>query len=363
MAASLPNLQGIEMVMLAKNSRIEWIDVAKGGCIILVVLWHTVIFSFAPSETNTPGYQAWFKLGMALQPLRMPLFFMLSGFLAYSSVYSRTWRDTFQPRIATLLWLYVLWMTFNWGVHVILATYFNSAAVPKVSELPMSMSTFLFDLVTANTTIWYLYALAIFFTVCKLFKNHSVKVVIILSILSICSRLISDDWNIISLLSNAVFFAIGCFGRNLLARHFAVFNPIRFAATTIASTATLYVAWKYELLSAPGMRFALAITLIIATMDTLAWVTHRLNLSAVAWIGQRSLPIYVIHMSVVVIFAQFTIPADLEGASLQAFTIVGPILLTTANIVFCLFLYSILKRLRGVGLFSLPLRLNRTAAP
>lgn len=349
--------------MLAKNSRIEWIDVAKGSCIILVVLWHTVIFSFAPSETNTPGYQAWFKLGMALQPLRMPLFFVVSGFLAYSSVYSRTWRDTFQPRIATLLWLYVLWMTFTWGVHVILATYFNSAAVPKVEELPVSGSAFLFDLVTANTTIWYLYALAIFFTVCKLFKNHSVKVVIVLSILSICSRLISDDWNIISLLSNAVFFAIGCFGRNLLARHFAVFSSIRFAASMIASMTMLYVSWKYELLSAPGMRFALAITLIIGAMDALAWVTQHFNLSAISWVGQRSLPIYVIHMSIVVIFAQFSIPVDLRGAVLHAFTIVGPVLFTIANIVVCLFIYGMLKRLSTVGFFSLPLQLNRTAAP
>lgn len=65
------------------KQRIEWIDTAKGMCIILVVAYHTLIHTHADfliSNTNIDGF---------LSTFRMPLYFTLSGlfFKKYSSFF------------------------------------------------------------------------------------------------------------------------------------------------------------------------------------------------------------------------------------------------------------------------------------
>ena len=64
-----------------KKQRIVWIDTAKGICIILVVLYHSLIHTHADfllRNTNVENF---------LSAFRMPLYFALSGifFKTYSS--------------------------------------------------------------------------------------------------------------------------------------------------------------------------------------------------------------------------------------------------------------------------------------
>ena len=69
-----------------------WVDVAKGACILLVVLHHAVVKDLAlqtPAALD-PVADAWQWVTMALKPVRMPLFFVLSGLVASSAV-RRPW--------------------------------------------------------------------------------------------------------------------------------------------------------------------------------------------------------------------------------------------------------------------------------
>src|SRR5215216_3602929 len=56
-------------------SRVDWVDYAKGICIIMVVMMHSVLgVEAAASQT---GFMHW--LVMFAQPFRMPDFFLISG--------------------------------------------------------------------------------------------------------------------------------------------------------------------------------------------------------------------------------------------------------------------------------------------
>ena len=85
----------------ATDGRLLWVDVAKGACILLVVLHHAVVKDLAIQAPLPlqPVAEAWAWVTMALKPVRMPLFFVLSGLVASSAV-RRPWASGAVRRVA-----------------------------------------------------------------------------------------------------------------------------------------------------------------------------------------------------------------------------------------------------------------------
>ena len=65
-----------------------WPDVAKGICILLVVLHHIAGKQYGIVVPAGLGQaeDAWLWITAALKPIRMPLYFVVSGLVATSSV-------------------------------------------------------------------------------------------------------------------------------------------------------------------------------------------------------------------------------------------------------------------------------------
>ncbi|MFD0592404.1 acyltransferase family protein [Catellatospora coxensis] len=97
--------------------RALWADTAKGACIVLVVLWHVVMKDYLQVDWHIgiplPG--AWGTLGEQLLPLRMPLFFTISGVFATTAL-ARPWRQTARSRIAKFLYLYTAWLLIHTAI-------------------------------------------------------------------------------------------------------------------------------------------------------------------------------------------------------------------------------------------------------
>ena len=72
--------------MSASGPRVGWPDTAKGICIILVVLWHVVTKHAIEVAGAGPVTDAWVMLNAQLLPLRIPLFFLVSGVFAARAV-------------------------------------------------------------------------------------------------------------------------------------------------------------------------------------------------------------------------------------------------------------------------------------
>lgn len=115
--------------------RIEWIDVAKGIGIILVIMGHTIALR----------YSKW------IYSFHMPLFFFLSG-LVYNSTKFTSYGSFFRSKIEQII--------LPWLIFFMLGCLFTLVIPPWRNQL--TLNNFLLDLYTTNTnsiqnsSIWYL---------------------------------------------------------------------------------------------------------------------------------------------------------------------------------------------------------------
>ena len=118
------------------DGRLDFIDGLRGVTMILVVYWHVLVMSL-----NVTTYAA-----MTLQLFRMPLFFFISGFFAYSFNYDRSklhkrlgnrWHKQFLPTLfiflAFILFEVAYVGNFN-GIGEFLGNFFGSAGKNALSE-------------------------------------------------------------------------------------------------------------------------------------------------------------------------------------------------------------------------------------
>jgi uncharacterized membrane protein YcfT len=142
------------------RNRTLWADAAKGVLILLVVLWHVITKHYLKIDwrLSAPVPGAWGALTEQLLPLRMPLFFTISGMFAAGAV-DRPWRVLGRSKVARFLYLYVVWLV----VHTVILAFvpdFDTARATSVTGL-------LAQLTITPSNLWYLYALALYFAVAK----------------------------------------------------------------------------------------------------------------------------------------------------------------------------------------------------
>ena len=87
------------------RSRINWVDYAKGICIILVVMMHSTLgVEKAAGEVSwLNGFIEWAR------PFRMPDFFLISGLFLASRI-NKPWREYIDSKVLHFAYFYVLWM-------------------------------------------------------------------------------------------------------------------------------------------------------------------------------------------------------------------------------------------------------------
>ena len=110
--------------MTTARKEVLWINTLKGGCILMVVLHHSIITTFAPSLHHlTVGLLPahwWVAFNTYLSPLRMPAFFFVSGLLAASSITKKSWKEVFTKKFSNIVYLYLLWGVIQWlSIHYI----------------------------------------------------------------------------------------------------------------------------------------------------------------------------------------------------------------------------------------------------
>ncbi|WP_169531114.1 acyltransferase family protein [Azotobacter chroococcum] len=341
------------------SARIEWLDAAKGACLILVVLYHTVVYIFLNSPlSDTISFQAWKTLVVGLGWLRMPLFFLISGFLAHSAVFNRNWRDVFQPRIATFLWIYLLWMSIELGFRAFLIANFDPALVPGNVPFPLGLDDIVRHALVGDTPIWYLYALVIYFVVCKLGSRHIGLTFALIALLAVFYKQVipTQHWNLLSLAGNAIFFAAGCYGKAYVERLASQFNGMRFSLACVSAIGLLALGRHYDAMGLPGANLVVAACLVIAAIDFFTLLARRYQLKLLCTLGRHTLSIYLLSFFIINIAAQLISPLQLPVLFAEAFVLFAPPALVALNAVLCIQIYSLLNCHLGRILFSLPSR-------
>src|SRR6266480_1341057 len=139
-------------------ARIDWVDYAKGICIVMVVMMHSVLgVELAAGQT---GFMH--PLVAFAKPFRMPDFFLISG-LFLSVVIDRDWRTYLDRKVVHFAYFYLLWMTIQFG--------FKAPSFAADSSWRHVGYLYLESLIEPFGTLWFIYLLPVFFVVTKLTRN------------------------------------------------------------------------------------------------------------------------------------------------------------------------------------------------
>src|SRR3954464_3128965 len=150
--------QGTKGTTVPQASRIDWVDYAKGFCIVMVVMMHSTL-----GVEQAAGHEGWMHAAVAFaRPFRMPDFFLISG-LFLARVIDRDWRDYLDRKVLHFAYFYVLWMTIQFVFKApMLAAGVGWGGV-GLAYLEAFIEPF--------GTLWFIYLLPIFFVVIKLTRS------------------------------------------------------------------------------------------------------------------------------------------------------------------------------------------------
>lgn len=277
--------------------RFEWVDAAKGFCMVLVVLLH--VSGWYETEVNNGEPTLWWTFSEAFAPLRMPLFFFISGFLVAPSLgrsLGRTRRKTIGIYSVYLIW------TALFVARLLVPAARGGEDLPSVGDTLITLAM--------PSSFWYLWALPVFFLVAwvchRLLGRFSALALAPFAILAVFAPLIDPATaNVLqaplgrleigSVAANLVWFFAGVVGRPVWLRvmenakwwKFAVSAGIYAGFFTIATMTDTVVELKFFL--APFALFAAA--QIVALVNMRAGL-----LRALRWVGQLTLPVYIFHI-------------------------------------------------------------------
>jgi len=314
------------------KQRIDWVDYAKGFCIILVVMMHSTLGVEAAF-----GDQGWTHAFVEFaKPFRMPDFFLISG-LFLANVIDRNWREYADKKVVHFFYFYILWLTIQSIVKSPL--YIDNPA--------LILHHYFFAFIQPFGTMWFIYLLPIFFVVTKLARRVPITVIILVAAaLEIAP--IETGWVLIDeFAARYVYFFLGYRAAK------QIFTIAQWAQghsrPALAGLALWALVNGYAVMAGlsarPGISLALGLVGAVAVVTLSALLAKLRLMSVLRYAGQNSIVIYLaffLPMAATRIFFLKT----------QLISDIGIItLITTAmGVILPLVLHEIIQR-RQSGLF------------
>jgi uncharacterized membrane protein YcfT len=265
----------------SESMRIDWVDYAKGICIVMVVMMHSVL------GVELAAGQAGFMhvLVAFAKPFRMPDFFLISG-LFLSVVIDRDWRTYLDRKVVHFAYFYLLWVTIQFG--------FKAPSFAAETGWTHVGLLFLESLIEPFGTLWFIYLLPVFFVVTK--ATHKMPVLAIWGVAALLeSAHIATGWTVIDeFCARFVYFYSGYL---FAARVFALSDHARaqpvqalagLALWALINGNLVYMGFsEWPLIS---LSLGLAGGCAIVTLGTLLARAHWLT--ALRFCGEHSIVIY-----------------------------------------------------------------------
>lgn len=330
------------------TARVGWPDVAKGVCIILVVLWHVVTKHAIGLDGAGAITEGWARLNAQLLPLRMPLFFLISGMFAGRAV-SAPSGSSWRRRAGRLALVYVVWVLIQ-TIALAITPEFDTARATDGWQL-------LAQLTISPTNLWYLLALAVYLVVARLVRQVPTGIVLPLAFALAAvaaSGILPDLGNLWQVLQNLFFFLAGLRLRSVVERFAAASGVLSTVMLGLAYVVAVGAVGVLGMRQWPGIWPLLAIVAVAFGVAACALLDRHVDVIArpLRWVGRRTLPIYVIHMVPLAL-----IDGALRGSGLVATPLVEavwPPLLTALVIAICLAVHALIVRV-GLGMLFDPL--------
>jgi uncharacterized membrane protein YcfT len=261
--------------------RVDWVDYAKGFCIVMVVMMHSTLgVEAAAGETSWMG-----QLVAFAKPFRMPDFFLISG-LFLARVIDRDWRTYLDRKVVHFAYFYVLWVTiqFCFKAPAFMAEHGALGVAKLYAEA----------FIEPFGTLWFIYLLPIFFVVTKLTRGVPVLVIwTVLAALEIAH--VHTGWTVIDeFCGRFVYFYTGYI---LADRIFQIATTVRarpmlavFGLALWALFNGFYVAAGLD--GKPFVSLTLGLIGAVAVVAIAALIAKRDAFWPLRWLGEHSIVVY-----------------------------------------------------------------------
>jgi uncharacterized membrane protein YcfT len=265
-----------------RGKRVDWVDYAKGICIVMVVMMHSTLGVEAAA-----GRESWLHALVAFaKPFRMPDFFLISG-LFLARVIDRDWRLYFDRKVVHFAYFYVLWMTIQF--------VFKAPGLAAQDGVTAVISLYAVSFIEPFGTLWFIYLLPIFFIVSKLTRRVPPIIVwVIAAALEIAP--IATGWTVVDEFAGRfVYFYTGY----VLAPH--IFRLARFVTDAApARTAMALLSWAVlngilvftGLADLPVLSLALGLLGAMAIVCIAALLAQTDIANCLRYCGRHSIVIY-----------------------------------------------------------------------
>lgn len=333
----------VDLKMDVDKSRLDWIDIAKGIGIILVVYGH--VMRGLVKANLFPNGDLVRELDNLIYSFHMPLFFFLAGLLLVPSVGRRGRSGFLWSKVDTIAYPYLVWSLIQGGIEVLLSSVTSGDAswneVASVIWQPRAQ-------------FWFLWALFVIFAFCAIAVAYRSALVLVSVTVAGAAFYVYAPEGALANFQGAgemlVFFLLGAL--------FQRFHGLQLKATPPLAIvlASLFFAAAYYFLIRSGLRYedrgwgglVMAVLGIAALCAACSTLTGRVG-AALAYLGGTSMYIYLMHIlaaSGARILVARVFP-DLPSALHLGIGM-------TAGIALPVVAYHLFKRFGGMWLFNPP---------
>jgi uncharacterized membrane protein YcfT len=262
--------------------RVDWVDYAKGICIVLVVLMHSTLgVEKAMGETGTLHiFIQW------AQPFRMPDFFLISG-LFLSRRITVPWREFLDKKVLHFLYFYFLWMTIQF--------LFKGYGIWQEQGTSGLTHEYLLATIEPFGTLWFIYLLPVFFVVTKL--TRPVPALLVFTVAAVLEMApIHTGWIMVDeFAARFVYFFAGYW----LAGQVFRFADAMAGLGTPALLSTLLIwgffhteAFKLDLVTGPGLGLLFGGVGTAAIIGAGVLLSRFRAAAVVRYLGENSIVVY-----------------------------------------------------------------------
>jgi len=314
-----------QTVPVRTAGRVDWVDIAKGFCIIMVVMMHSTL-----GVEKAAGTEGWLHaLVEFAQPFRMPDFFLIAGLFLARRI-DRPWPEFLDSKVLHFAYFYVLWM----GIQAFLK---SGLAGGHWTEFPLAFAE---GLVQPYGTLWFIYLLPVFFVVTKLARGVHPAVILVAGAMLQVAPIHTGSVIVDEFASRFVFFYAGY---ALAPWIFAFAGGVR-ENPQIALGGLILWALLNGWLVSNGLAGAPGISLGLAALGALAVVSGSALLAGTP----AAAPLRYCGANSIVIYLAFFLPMAVSRILLLKFDVIPDIgtislLVTTAGVVGPLILFWIVR--------------------
>lgn len=274
------------------RKRIQWIDIAKGLGILLVIYGHAL--GGIMNSNDQLSTAVLFKPYSIIYGFHMPLFFFLSGIFATHWV-KRNIKLAIKQKVISLVFPYFIWTIITGSIM---------AAAQSVTNSGLGVKDILLSPIAPFSEYWFLYVLFIVFLTFY-FGERLIgkKALLVISLLFFLIRpVIFRYWIFDAFSLNFLFFMMG----SLVLQHKEIQSFLTFSRLKLIVSMCLFVVINigYLKIISSGIywesSYAKFLTISVGILMTvyLAQLFEKISIlnRTLSWIGQASMAIYVMHL-------------------------------------------------------------------